>query len=195
MASDNFIPLKSRWPQLYQHAAFAERYVFADPHTAAVKLRCFAEVLVDFLYRDLRLSSEPSDGFFEKLKSPAFEEVVGEVVLQKLHALRMIGNKAAHGSFIDARVSIALIGDAYLIGQWFYMAYSGESSDTYPVFTAPVETPQQGSPTDISGEQLAMAENELSRLEAIEQVTSLSPETDPARLDDFKHASAQEVGS
>lgn len=195
MASDNFIPLKSRWPELYQHAAFAERYVFADPHTAAVKLRCFAEVLVDFLYRDLRLSSEPSDGFFEKLKSPAFEEVVGEVVLQKLHALRMIGNKAAHGSFIDARVSIALIGDAYLIGQWFYMAYSGESSDTYPVFTAPVETPQQGSPTDISGEQLAMAENELSRLEAIEQVTSLGPETDPARLDDFKHASAQALGS
>lgn len=46
MVSDNFIPLKYRWPELYQHAAFAERYVYADPPTAAVKLRCFAELLV-----------------------------------------------------------------------------------------------------------------------------------------------------
>lgn len=130
MVSDNFAPLKSRWPELYQHASLAERYVFADPHTAVVKLRCFAEVLVGLLYRDLRLPCEPSDGFFEKLKYPAFQDVVGDIVLQKLHALRMIGNKAAHGGFIDASVSLALIGDAYLIGQWFYKTYSGESANS-----------------------------------------------------------------
>ncbi|MFV7436608.1 AAA family ATPase [Pseudomonas vlassakiae] len=191
MVLDNFIPLKSRWPELYQHAAFAERYVFADPHTAAVKLRCFAEALVGVLYRDLRLPSEPSDGFFEKLRYPAFQEVVGDTVLQKLHALRMIGNKAAHGGSIDASVSLVLVRDAYLIGQWFYKTYSAESSDTYPAFTVPVETPQQYSPADVRSEQLAMAKEELSRLEAIEKVASLDPKADPARLNDFKCASAQ----
>ncbi|MFG0723886.1 AAA family ATPase [Pseudomonas sp. GLN_6] len=200
MVSDNFAPLKSRWPELYMHASLAERYVFADPHTAVIKLRCFAEVLVGVLYRDLSLPSEPSDGFFEKLKYPAFQEVVGDIVLQKLHALRMIGNKAAHGSLIDASVSIALIGDAYLIGQWLFKTYSGESADTYPPFTAPVEASEQGSPAKDCAEQLALAKDELSRLEAAEkaaqaEVASSTPAPDQARLDDFKCASAQALGS
>lgn len=200
MVSDNFVPLKSRWPELYQHAAFAERYVFADPHTAAIKLRCFAEVLVGLLYRDLCLPSEPSDGFFEKLKYPAFEEVVGYSVLQKLHALRMIGNKAAHGGVIDAGVSLALLGDAYLIGQWFFKTYSGESADSYPPFTAPVESTELGSPAGDPVEQLAIAKVELSRLEAAEkaaqvQAASSTPAPDQARLDDFKCASVQAQGS
>ena len=200
MVSDNFIPLKSCWPELYQHAAFAERYVFADPHTAAIKLRCFAEVLVGVLYRDLSLPSEPTDGFFEKLKYPAFQEVVGYIVLQKLHALRMIGNKAAHGGFIDASVSLALIGDAYLIGQWFYKTYSGDSADTYPLFTAPVEATEQGTPAEDPVEQLAMVKDELSRLEAAEkaaqaEVAASNPAPDQARLDDFKCASVQALGT
>jgi len=196
MVSDNFVPLKSRWPELYQHAAFAERYVFADPHTAAIKLRCFAEVLVGVLYRDLRLPCEPGDGFFEKLKYPAFENVVGEIVLQKLHALRMIGNKAAHGGVIDASVSLALIRDAYLIGQWFYKTYSGESADSYPSFTAPVEDTEPGSPAEDRAEQLAKAKDELDRLEAAEkaaqaQTAPLTPAPDRARIDEFKYASTQ----
>ncbi|HFN4058515.1 TPA: AAA family ATPase [Pseudomonas aeruginosa] len=200
MVPDNFLPLKSRWTELYQHASLAERYVFADPHTAAIKLRCFAEVLVGVLYRDLRLPCEPSDGFFEKLKYPAFQEVVGDIVLQKLHALRMIGNKAAHGGVIDASVSLALIGDAYLIGQWFYNTYSGDSADTYPPFTAPVDATEQGSPAEDRAELLALAKDELTRLEAAEkaaqaEVTSSPPTTDQPRLDEFKCASAQALGS
>ncbi|WP_312916488.1 ATP-dependent DNA helicase [Stutzerimonas kunmingensis] len=200
MVSDNFAPLKSRWPELYQHASLAERYVFSDPHTASIKLRCFAEVLVGVLYRDLSLPCEPSDGFFEKLKYPAFQEVVGDIVLQKLHALRMIGNKAAHGGFIDSGVSLALIGDAYLIGQWFYKTCGGESVDSYPPFTAPVEATEQGSPAEDRAEQLAIAKDELSRLEVAEkaaqvEATASNPTPDQARLDGFKCASAQAQGS
>lgn len=200
MVSDNFAPLKSRWPELYQHASLAERYVFADPHTAVVKLRCFAEVLVGVLYRDLRLPCEPGDGFFEKLKYPAFAELVGDIVLQKLHALRMIGNKAAHGGFIDASVALALIGDAYLIGQWFYKTCGGESADTYPPFTAPVAATELSSPAEDSAEQLALAKDELSRLEAAEKaaqadVTSSPPTPEQPRLDEFKCASAQALDS
>jgi hypothetical protein len=113
MNSSNFQPLKARWPQLYEHAAFAEKYAHTDPHTVAVKLRCFAEALVGFLYRELRLPSEPSDSFFEKLKSPCFQDVVGEAVVQKLHALRMLGNKAPHGCSMDAGTSLPLIEETY----------------------------------------------------------------------------------
>jgi hypothetical protein len=73
MNSNNFLPLKSRWPQLYQLAAFAEHYALSDPHTSVIKLRCFAEVLVGFCFRKFELRCEPGDGFFEKLDSQEFQ--------------------------------------------------------------------------------------------------------------------------
>ena len=92
MQSNNFQPLKSRWPQLYEHANLAERYVYSDPQTATIKLRCFAETLVGTLYRELNLPSDPGDGFFERLKKPLFEEIVDSPIRQKLHAIRYLGN-------------------------------------------------------------------------------------------------------
>ena len=200
MNSTNFQPLKARWPQLYQHAAFAEQYAHTDPHTVAVKLRCFAEALVGFLYRELRLPSEPSDGFFEKLKSPRFQDAVGEAVVQKLHALRMLGNKAAHGCLMDARTSLPLIEEAYLLGQWLCKTYSGDSLEPYPHYEPPAkpsELPIDPAWTAAAlAEQLAAAKAELSRLEASEkasqaQIFELGQALDEARLLDFKNASAK----
>lgn len=200
MNSSNFQSLRTRWPQLYQHAAFAEQYAHTDPHTVAVKLRCFAEALVGFLYRELRLPSEPSDGFFEKLKSPCFQDAVGEAVVQKLHALRMLGNKAAHGCSMDAGTSLSLIEEAYLLGQWLCKTYSEESLEPYPPYEPPAKPSEL--PADPVGkaaalaEQLATAKEELSRLEASEkasqaQIAELGQALDEARILDFKNASAK----
>ena len=200
MNSSNFQPLKARWPQLYQHAAFAEQYAHTDPHTVAVKLRCFAEVLVGFLYRELRLPSEPSDSFFEKLKSPCFQDVVGEAVVQKLHALRMLGNKAAHGYSMDAGTSLPLIEETYLLGQWLCKTYSGDSLEPYPPYDPPAKPSELSADpagtAAVFAEQLAAAKEELSRLESSEkasqaQIAELGQALDEARLLDFKNASAK----
>jgi hypothetical protein len=204
MNSNNFQPLKARWPQLYQHAAFAEQYAYTDPHTVAVKLRCFAEALVGILYRELRLPSEPTDGFFEKLKSPNFREVVGDAVLQKLHALRLLGNKAAHGCSMDMESSLSLIEEAYLLGQWFCKTYSGDSLDGYPPYIAPAKPSEHAAEPDKTAEslaeQLAAAKEELSRLEAAEnvaqaEIASMNLILDETKLRDFKNASAKAAGT
>lgn len=198
MNSNNFLPLKARWPHIYQHAAFAEQYAHTDPHTVAVKLRCFAEALVGFLYRELRLPSDPSDGFFEKLQSPCFQEVVGDTVLQKLHALRMLGNKAAHGGSMDARTSLPLLEEAYLLGQWLWKTYSADSLEPYPPYEPPAPPEllaDKGEMAAVLAGQLAAAKEELSRLEASERasqtrIAELGQALDEARLLDFKKASS-----
>lgn len=199
MISRNFQLLRPRWPQLYQHAAFAEQYAHTDPHTVAVKLRCFAEVLVGFLYRELRLPSEPSDGLFEKLRSPYFQDVVGEAVLQKLHALRMLGNKAAHGGPMDIETSLPLIEEAYLLGQWLYKTFTGDLPESYPLFeppTKPPNRPVESTGTAVLAEQLAVAKDELTRLEASEkaaqaQIAELGQALDEAKVFELKTASAK----
>lgn len=153
-----------------------------------------------FLYRELRLPSEPSDGFFEKLKSHHFQDAVGEAVLQKLHALRLLGNKAAHGGSVDIWTSLPLIEEAYLLGQWLCKTYSGETLESYP----PYEPPAKPAELSVNSagtaaalvKQLAAAKAELSRLEASEkasqaQFAEFGLALDEARLLDFKQASAK----
>lgn len=200
MESSNFRLLISRWPDLYELASFAERYAYSDPHTAIIKLRCFAEVLVGIIYQDLRLPIEANDGFFEKLKLPAFQNLVDQDILQKLHAVRMLGNKAAHGRPINSETSLYLIEEAYLVGKWFYKTYSGNFSGGYPVYLPP-QPPAKSVEIKLDlAEQLAAAKEELTRLAASEQavlarVTSLNQSQDPAKVQEFKDCATQAAKS
>lgn len=204
MNSDNFQPLKARWPQLYQHAAFAEHYAYSDPHTAVVKLRCFAETLVGLLYRELRLPCEPADGFFERLNSPYFRDIAGDAVLQKLHAIRLLGNKAAHGCAIDMATSLSLVEEAYLLGQWLCKTYGGDSLDRYPAYIAPAKPSEHAEDpyktSESLTEQLSAAKDELSRLAASEkaahaEIASLNQTLDETKFRDFKNASNKAAGT
>jgi hypothetical protein len=204
MNSNNFQPLKARWPQLYQHAAFAEHYAYSDPHTAVVKLRCFAETLVGILYREQRLPCELADGFFERLNSPYFRDIVGDAVLQKLHAIRILGNKAAHGCAIDMATSLSLVEEAYLLGQWLCKTYGGDSLDRYPTYIAPAKPSEHAEDpyktAESLTEQLSAAKDELSRLAAAEkaahaEIASLNQTLDETKLRDFKNASNKAAGT
>ena len=55
MKSKNFEFLKPKWSELAALGGFAEAYMCADPESAVVKLRLFAENLIKDIYRDLRL--------------------------------------------------------------------------------------------------------------------------------------------
>lgn len=204
MESTNFQSLQKRWPQLYEHANFAEQYVYTDAHTAIVKLRCFAEQLVGILYRELNLPCERNDGFFEKLKSNIFIEVIDENILEKLHAIRMLGNKAAHGRSINSDDALALLRDAYLIGQWMFKTYSGAAYDEYPSYEEPshpdIPINQLNEENKKLEDQLKKVKEELLRLEESESVAQnqaieLQKTLDEAKLNDFKEASSKAASS
>lgn len=199
MQSEIFWPLKHRWPQLFDHACFAEGYIYTDPHTAIIKLRCFAENVVGIIYRELNLPSEPTDGFFEKLKAEVFQDIVDAAVVQKLHAIRMLGNKAAHGRSVDTEDAVSLIKEAYLIGQWLYKTYSGETTDKYPSYAVPVKPADQLAEFNHTKEklakQLAAAKEELARLGASEKaaqdkISALNQSLDQVKLEAFKNSAS-----
>ena len=203
MKSSNFQPLQKRWPKLFEHAAFAEHYAHSDPHTSIIKLRCFVEQLVGVLYRELNLPCESGDGFFEKLGTKYFLEVIDDSVLQKLHAIRIIGNKAAHGREVEPSDALALVRDAYLTGQWLFKTYSGSVVIDYPDYIEPIEMPVSSDfSTDYEAlsEQLKMATEELFRLEAAEEIAlqdirNLKQTLDQERLEAFKLSSVRAATS
>jgi len=206
MQSTNFSPLKAQWPQLYEYASFAERYVHSDPHTVTVKLRCFAETLVGILYRELQLPSEPADSFFDRLNAEAFKTVVEEEVIHKLHAIRMLGNKAAHGHSISSQQALSLLREAYLVGQWLHKTLCADDGEAtvYPDFAPPADAGRQAQEWLRSAEQLAaqlaQAKAELAQLEqsertALAEISVLHQTLDELKLAAFRQSSSKAANS
>jgi type I restriction enzyme R subunit len=136
-SSLNFEHLRKRWPQLAELGAYAENYSVSDPQSAMVKLRCYVELMVGQIYKELRLPSLPNANIYDKLTSGSFTTVVDQIILDKFHAIRRGGNKAAHEGYTDQHDAQWLVKEAYLVGCWYFMAYGKGSVNDCPQFTAP----------------------------------------------------------
>lgn len=138
----NFEHLRQQWPELAELGAFAENYAVTDPQSSMVKLRCYIEKVVGFLYRELRLPVEPNASVHDKLTNRAFTEVVDRLILDKFHLIRRQGNKAAHEGYVDQHDAIWLVKEAYYISVWLYIAYGDGSQHDLPDYQSPENAPR-----------------------------------------------------
>ena len=143
MKSENFEILRDGWPELAGIGGFAEAYAHADPASALVKLRLFAEYLTKDIYRDLPLPKPDQSTFVDLLKNPAFSAITPKVVLDKLHALRMHGNKAAHGQQTKPQNALWLLKEAHDLARWLFVRYGDGKAKDMPAFRPP-SPPQAG---------------------------------------------------
>lgn len=137
MTSANFDILCQNWPELAQLGALAESYAHADAASALVKLRLFAENLTKDIYRDLKLPKPEQPTFVDLLKNNAFEAITPKVVLDKLHALRMHGNKAAHGEPVRTQHALWLLKEAHDLARWLCIQYGKQKANQLPAFVQP----------------------------------------------------------
>ena len=137
MKSENFEFLCNGWPELAALGGFAEAYARTDPASALVKLRLFGENLTKDIYRDLQLPKPDQPTFVDLLKNPAFTAITPKVVLDKLHALRMHGNKAAHGEPARSDNALWLLKEAYDLGRWIFVRYGGGNAQAISAFRQP----------------------------------------------------------
>lgn len=137
MKTKNFDILRDRWPELAALAGFAEAYVHPDPASALVKLRLFAENLTKRIYCDLRLPKPDQSSFVVLLKNPSFTAITPKVVLDKLHALRMHGNKATHGESVKSQKALWLLREAHDLARWLFVHYGDGEVQEIPSFKQP----------------------------------------------------------
>jgi len=137
MKSVNFEFLHDGWPELAALGGFAESYTHADPASALVKLRLFAENLTKDIYRDLKLPKPEQPTFVDLLKNDSFIAITPKVVLDKLHALRMHGNKAAHGEPVRTQHALWLLKEAHDLARWLCIQYGKAKADQLSPFVQP----------------------------------------------------------
>ena len=139
--SQNFEHLRVKWPELAELTAYAEQYAVTDPQSSMVKLRCYVEKIVGYLYRELRLPVLPTANIYDKLCSASFTAVVDQTLLDKFHSLRKGGNKAAHDGYVNQHDCLWLVKEAYLISCWLYIAYGGGKVEDCGQFVSPENVP------------------------------------------------------
>ena len=170
MKSVNFEILRDGWPELAALGAFAESYAHADPTSALMKLRLFAENLTKDIYRDLRLPKPEQPTLVDLLKNDAFCAITPKVVLDKLHALRIHGNKAAHGEPVRAHHALWLLKEAHDLARWLCIQYGKVRANQLPVFAQPsasdkADARERRQILEILSAQEAQMEALLSELE------------------------------
>ncbi|URQ97664.1 DEAD/DEAH box helicase family protein [Pseudoalteromonas sp. SCSIO 43095] len=212
--SMNFEHIQSKWPELHQLAAFAEEYAISDPQSALVKLRCFAEKVVGYLYKELSLPVLPTSNIFDKLTADDFTSAVPRLITDKLHAIRKSGNQAAHEGKVDQQQAIWILKESYFVASYLFMAYANGTQQECPEFKAPEQT----QPTNQSDAQFAkknkqltqqLAENqarlkhaldeleaaELAQKQAQQQAAKLKQTIDAEKLTQVKTRNEQIVNS
>lgn len=177
MQSQNFEFLRKHWPELSSLGGFAEHYAHADPESALVKLRAYAERTVSIVYQELSLPRPPISGFMELLSNDAFIAITPNVVIDKLHALRIHGNKAAHGDTASVNSALWLIREAWDLGRWLIATYGEGLADSLPSFKQPV--PAQSAKSEYKKERKTLLE-QYAQQEALMQ--ALLSELESERL-------------
>lgn len=108
--SINFEILRPHWEDLANLGAHAEAYAYSDPQSALIKLRCFAEKLVGVVFARYKIPTYPNESFIDRLNNHSFTSVVDQGIVDKLHAIRKVGNRAAHeGAFSNGLSRFSLI--------------------------------------------------------------------------------------
>ncbi len=140
MQSKNFEFLRKEWPPLASLAGFAESYVYGDPGSALVKLRSFAELSVDVVYKELTLPKAPMSSFMDLLNNDAFKAVAPPVVQDKLHIIRKHGNKAAHGDTCSTEMAFIQLRECWDLGRWLFATYAEGEITVVPGFITPTSS-------------------------------------------------------
>lgn len=97
LRSLNFEPLRAVYPELANMGGHAEHYAHSDPESALVKLRNFAERVVDHIYTRLKLARAPQSNFSDPFRHQGLR-CAGHPAATRRHSLARRCHRRVCGS-------------------------------------------------------------------------------------------------
>ena len=168
LRSLNFEPLRAVFPDLANMGGYAEHYAHSDPESSLVKLRNFAERVVDHIYAAQKLVRAPQSNFVDLLNNSSFRMVATDLVLDKLHLLRKLGNRAAHGEGVQAADAVRCVREAWQLARWLHVTFLAGKPVDFVEFKEP---PAEGidSKAEFKRKAKALAEENALKEERLKQ--------------------------
>ncbi|MFD0961703.1 type I restriction-modification system endonuclease [Paenibacillus chungangensis] len=191
----NFEFLHNRWEILSDLGEMAERNLFVDPNTSLIKLRMFGETLTKYICAMEEMDETKELTQVERLSQLKRDDLISDEIVDYLHTLRKIGNKAVHESgYGSTREAQALTLLAFRLSVWFMQVY-GDWNFQAPEYIEPVEQldtagneEQLNQLTEAYEEKVAQLQQELTALR--QQQTNVTQEDKKKR-----HTKSKQAGS
>lgn len=117
--SDSFHFLQRFWPDLHDLGRKAEQAATREPDLAAIRLRGLTEAMVIKLSGHLGLRHDPAHSHFDRLALLENVDLLDARLLSKFHAIRKVGNNAAHNGKVTQAQAEDLLDDAWSLSCWF----------------------------------------------------------------------------
>ena len=141
----NFEFLKDVEPHvLYRIAYLAETYLYTDPNGCLMKLRQFAEVMVNEIFQIEHIALPHDNNQANRISVLKREGFIEHQLGSILNQLRQRGNEAAHAGFDSVSSAKTNLQMAYKLAQWYALSYGeGTGGHTFVM-------PQEGDNPNIA---------------------------------------------
>lgn len=111
--------LQQFWPDLAELGRKAEQVDGQEPELVAIRLRGLTEEMAVKLMRHLGLPYDPNEAHFDRLVQIEHADLLDARLLAKFHAIRKLGNNAAHNRKVTSQQASTLLEDAWSLSCWF----------------------------------------------------------------------------
>lgn len=141
----NFEFLKDIEPHLlYRIAHLAETYLYTDPNGCLMKLRQFAEVMVNEVFQIEHIALPYDNNQANRISALKRKGIIEHQLGSILNQLRQRGNEAAHAGFDSVSSAKTNLQIAYKLAQWYALSYGeGTGGHTFVM-------PQEGDNPNIA---------------------------------------------
>ncbi|WP_458791614.1 ATP-dependent DNA helicase [Yoonia sp. MH D7] len=119
--------------RLYKTADDAERLAASEPDLAAVRLRGLCEGMVQEIFDYIGLPLTETATQFERLRVLKEDDYAPPAILARFHAIRLLGNKAAHNANVSEQQAMDLLEDAAALSPWLCRFLRPELDWTKPL--------------------------------------------------------------
>ncbi|MBE9110677.1 DEAD/DEAH box helicase family protein [Nodosilinea sp. LEGE 07298] len=187
----NFAFLRPAFPQLYAHAAQAERLIFAAPRASCFYARFALEQAVLWLYENdpnLILPYENSLGAL--IHEPTFQQALKPGLFPKIRLIQKLGNKAVHQSNdVSEQDALRLVQELFHILYWLCRSYSrpgqlrGQQLPDLVFDRAQIPCPVAPEEQALSKKQLEELEEQLSETDALRRIEAERRQKTEAELE------------
>ena len=136
--TSNFKFLAEDFPVLTNFGDLAEKYCYTDPNSCLMKLWMIGETIVNLMFTYDKIPLPRDNTAVNRINVLASEGLLTKDLIDILHALRKVRNKAVHENYSKASDCPVFLQMAYSLSEWFMQTY-GDWNYQHQDFIMPVK--------------------------------------------------------
>ena len=137
MAS-NFKFLEKEFPVLANFGNLAEQYCYTDPNSCLMKLGMIGETIVNLMFTYDKIPAPYDNSAVNRINVLSSEGLLTKDLVDILHALRKVRNKAVHENYAEASDCPVFLQMTHSLSEWFMQTY-GDWNYQHQDFVMPVK--------------------------------------------------------